>query len=341
MMPGQHAEHAALGAARHQSRRRRLGVEAAVAGPFLGVEHRRLALEPEDAAVDVRLAQQHAGVVHQVAGREVVGPVDDDVVVPDDLERVLGREPGLVPDRRSRSGLRSVSRALADSSLGRPSVDVPCTICRCRLVRSTTSKSTMPIVPTPGRRQVERQRRAEPAGADRQHPRRLELPLALDARPRAGAGGASTAAPRRATAWAARSRCAGLPPGDAGHDREHVARGAPAWRWTSSCRMSVSLRYRFTKFRSRPSSCTRWRLRPVCAASSSSSTSPTVPPATLDGVAPAGEAAQRSRNGDGHGHRHTSLRTSSDSGCISGPRRRPAPSWPASAPRPRSIRTIR
>ena len=32
---GQHAEHAALGAARHEAWRRRLGIQAAVAGPSL------------------------------------------------------------------------------------------------------------------------------------------------------------------------------------------------------------------------------------------------------------------------------------------------------------------
>ena len=37
--PREHAEHAAFGARWHQSRRGRLGVEAAVAGAFLGVEH--------------------------------------------------------------------------------------------------------------------------------------------------------------------------------------------------------------------------------------------------------------------------------------------------------------
>ena len=60
----------------------------------------------------------------------------------------------------------------------------------------------------------------------------------------------------------------------------------------------------------------------------------------VDGVAPAGEATERSRNGDGHGHRHTSLRTSSDSGCIWG-RSSSRTQLARSAERPPSMRTIR
>jgi hypothetical protein len=45
---GQHAEHAALGAGRNHAGRRRLRVEAAVAGPALRPEDGRLALEAED-----------------------------------------------------------------------------------------------------------------------------------------------------------------------------------------------------------------------------------------------------------------------------------------------------
>ena len=61
---GQHTQYAALGAAGHHARRWRLGVEAAVArATEAWREHARLAVEPEDRAVHVRLAEQHAGVV--------------------------------------------------------------------------------------------------------------------------------------------------------------------------------------------------------------------------------------------------------------------------------------
>ena len=44
-----------------------------------GVEHADLSLETMHRAVYQRLAELHAGVVEQVARREVVGAVDDDI----------------------------------------------------------------------------------------------------------------------------------------------------------------------------------------------------------------------------------------------------------------------
>ena len=92
----QYSEHAAFSAARHKPRRRRLGIQAAIARALLRVEDRRLTLEPEDRAVHIGLARQHARVVDQIAGGEVVGAVDDDVVIGEQLQRVLRREGGLV-----------------------------------------------------------------------------------------------------------------------------------------------------------------------------------------------------------------------------------------------------
>ena len=47
------------------------------------------------------------------------------------------------------SGLISWMLSRADSALGRPTSDWPWMIWRCRFDSSTTSKSTMPSVPTP------------------------------------------------------------------------------------------------------------------------------------------------------------------------------------------------
>src|SRR3712207_8539200 len=55
-------------------------------------EDRDLAVEPVDRAPHVRLAQQHAGVVDQVARGEVVGAVDDEVVLAEDLHHVVDRK---------------------------------------------------------------------------------------------------------------------------------------------------------------------------------------------------------------------------------------------------------
>src|SRR5437588_7885816 len=63
-------------------------MEAAVAGRAVcRVEEAHLSLEPEDRAVHQGLAEEMGGVVGEVAGWEVVGAVDDDVVV---LEYVEG-----------------------------------------------------------------------------------------------------------------------------------------------------------------------------------------------------------------------------------------------------------
>ena len=87
------AQHSALGARRHHARRRRLGVEVAVLRTLLGPEHRGLALEAVDGAPHVRLAEDDGRVVDEVAGCEVVGAVEDEVVVGEDLEHVVGVEP--------------------------------------------------------------------------------------------------------------------------------------------------------------------------------------------------------------------------------------------------------
>src|SRR5690242_4333135 len=70
--PGQDAQHPRLGAGGREVGRRRLGVETAVAWAVARPEGRDLPLEAVDRAVDVRDALQDAGVVEQVAGREVV-----------------------------------------------------------------------------------------------------------------------------------------------------------------------------------------------------------------------------------------------------------------------------
>src|SRR6266404_2304578 len=60
----QHAQHAAFGARRHQPRRRRLWIQAAVARAVGHAENSHLALEAKNRAVDVGLVQQDARVVH-------------------------------------------------------------------------------------------------------------------------------------------------------------------------------------------------------------------------------------------------------------------------------------
>src|SRR4029453_10437292 len=85
----EHAQDPGLASGGDEARRRRRGIEAAVAGPLVGSEDGGHALELEDGAVDVGLAREIAGVVDEVAGVEVVRPVDDEIVVLDDVHHVV------------------------------------------------------------------------------------------------------------------------------------------------------------------------------------------------------------------------------------------------------------
>jgi hypothetical protein len=98
--------------------------------------------------VDDRDVGRDRRVVEDVAGLERVGPVEDHVVAGDDPLDVLGDEHLLVGDdldlrvERVDRLPRRLDLALADPVGG-------VTIWRWRLLTSTMSKSTIPIVPTP------------------------------------------------------------------------------------------------------------------------------------------------------------------------------------------------
>ena len=94
----QHTQDAGLGAARGELGGRGLGEHVAVGRALLGVEHRDVTLEAEDRAVDDGNAELHRGVVEHVADREVVGAVDHQVELRDDVGHVRGVEPDVVGD---------------------------------------------------------------------------------------------------------------------------------------------------------------------------------------------------------------------------------------------------
>jgi len=85
---GQHAEHAAFSARRNQAWRRRLRIQAAVAGAIRHTENGGLPFEPEDLTVDVRLTEQDACIIHEVTSGEIIGTVDDNVKVLEKFERI-------------------------------------------------------------------------------------------------------------------------------------------------------------------------------------------------------------------------------------------------------------
>ncbi len=162
--PGEHAEDAGLRARRDELGRRRLGVQAPVARTGACVKDAHLALEPVDRAVDVRLAEEDAGVVDEVAGREVVRPVDDKVVAVQHVERVGGVEPPVVrDDRRPRVERRQAPGRrleLRPADVVRGVEDLPLEVGELDRV-----EVDQPEGPDPRCREVQRGRRAEAAGA--------------------------------------------------------------------------------------------------------------------------------------------------------------------------------
>src|SRR5579885_221451 len=95
---GQHAQHARLGAAWSQRHRGRLWIETAIARPLVRFEDGQLPLETEDAAMNDGLVGDDGGVVEQVARREVVSAIDDQIVVGDDARNIGLVQPLAVGD---------------------------------------------------------------------------------------------------------------------------------------------------------------------------------------------------------------------------------------------------
>src|SRR6266478_5864298 len=85
---GQNAEDAAFRAGRHKLRRRRFRIEAAVARTIGHAENGGLPFKPENRTVHVWLSQQNAGVIDEIARRKIVSPVDDNIKVLEEFERI-------------------------------------------------------------------------------------------------------------------------------------------------------------------------------------------------------------------------------------------------------------
>ena len=179
MMPGQHAEHAGLGAAGRHLGRRGLGHHVAIGGSALRIEHGDHALEPEDGPVHDRDAELHRRVVHEEARGEVVGAVDDHVPPREDVHHVVGAEAHVVGDHvdvgveEGEGLLGGVDLAVADS------LDVVEDLAlEVRLVDDVHVDDADRADAC--RRQVERGGRTEAARAEQEHPRVEQLLLPGD-----------------------------------------------------------------------------------------------------------------------------------------------------------------
>src|SRR3546814_2514313 len=58
----------------------------------MGLEGRELAIEAHDGGGNQRPSGEMAGVIGEIAGREIVGAVGDQVVARDEIERIVRRE---------------------------------------------------------------------------------------------------------------------------------------------------------------------------------------------------------------------------------------------------------
>ena len=125
----------------------------------------------------VGLAEQHAGVVHQVPRAEVVAAVDDQIVGPEQIERVVAVQPdAMLVDRhvgvQLADGLARRLRLRHADALG----IVEHLALQVRLVDHVVVHDAQPAHARRG--QVEPRRRAQPAGADEQYLRLEQLRLA-------------------------------------------------------------------------------------------------------------------------------------------------------------------
>ena len=177
---GQDTKHAAFGAARNESRRRRFGIEAAIAGTVLRRKYGGLALESKDAAVRVWLPEQNAGIVDEIPRRKVVRSVDDDVVRFEQLHRVLRRQRhfvGLDVDLGvERMELVLRRREFRTADVRRAVEDLPLQIAEIDGIEVDDAKRA-----DAGRREVHRHRRSQSAGADAEDLGGFELALTFDA----------------------------------------------------------------------------------------------------------------------------------------------------------------
>eukprot|EP00962_Isochrysis_galbana_P042352 scaffold15810_cov117-Isochrysis_galbana.AAC.3 len=181
----QNTQHSALSARRHGPWRRWVGEEVAVVWPAAAVgqekvEERDLALEFLHRPVHQRQAQHDAGVVDQVAGREVVRPVHHYIVPAQNLQSVARVQVRVVRDEAHRRvdlahALRRRLHLGHAHRVGRVD-NLPMQV---GLVHHVVVHH--PQRPDAGRSQVDKRGRAKAAGANAKHACALEPTLALDA----------------------------------------------------------------------------------------------------------------------------------------------------------------
>src|SRR5262249_41513793 len=143
-------------------------------------EHRRLPIEAKDAAVDVRLLEQDTDVVDEVARGKVVGAVNDDVVGSTDAHGIGGGQAGF-EEVEGGLGIDRLQALLGGVQLGAADGGGTGQDLRLQVGEIDGVEIDEPEPADARGRQVQPERRAEPAGADKQDARRLQPLLPFDA----------------------------------------------------------------------------------------------------------------------------------------------------------------
>ena len=106
-----------------------------------------LPLKPENGSVDIRFSEKNTDIIRKIARRKIIRPIDYEVIGFDNLTSVLAAKHGVVQGVHVGIGVfDAISGAV---KFLRPTSFVPCSTWRCKLEKSTMSKSTKPRVPTP------------------------------------------------------------------------------------------------------------------------------------------------------------------------------------------------
>src|SRR5438874_1693140 len=179
--PSDRTEDAGLFAARHEVGRRRLAEETAVTGVAraeIGAEARQLPLERRQRGGDQRLLEMKAEFRQQIARREIVAAVRDNVIRSEDRLGIFGAKA---------HGMGFDADAVIDGAKGGPrAVDLerPDAFGGMHDLALQISQIDPVVVddadrPDTGGGKIQQHRRAEPAGPDDQHARLQELFLPL------------------------------------------------------------------------------------------------------------------------------------------------------------------
>src|SRR5262245_17810936 len=174
----QDAQYAGLGATRRGPRRWRFRKETAVTGAMTWREDGGLSLELEDRAVHQWFLGHHAGIVDQVAGREVVAPIHDDIKVRDDAHDVLGPEALVKPDHLD-IRVQGVQGLLCGCDLGHADAIIGVKNLSLQVTQIDDVVIDNPNRPHASRSQIERGRRSQATSANTQDFRVQQLRLAL------------------------------------------------------------------------------------------------------------------------------------------------------------------